>query len=210
MNDRKTGKWIISISLCILISGCTWNPPEGYTEKHHSYEELVEYARSIDPDATVSDDPEDVKDDYWEYRIYPAVINGMECSVASTSDVVYDSLGEFGKIYYKMDTDYDYYIISDVLNDYPELGTIYDDSESMRFQVNDVIVSGIEVDSITQDELDELWDAYKRINSELEQYDLRKTFWLKIAFPDGDSYFKETSEQYYQDKIGRLKESGKL
>jgi hypothetical protein len=139
MNDRKTGKWIISISLCILISGCTWNPPEGYTEKHHSYEELVEYARSIDPDATVSDD-----------------------------------------------------------------------SESMRFQVNDVIVSGIEVDSITQDELDELWDAYKRINSELEQYDLRKTFWLKIAFPDGDSYFKETSEQYYQDKIGRLKENGKL
>ena len=44
------------ILAALTLSGCTYHPPEGYTEKHHTYEEVLAYAKTLDPDATVSEE----------------------------------------------------------------------------------------------------------------------------------------------------------
>ena len=106
-------KRIISIIFCLSLilglSACSYNPPEGYTEKHHTYEEILKFAQSIDPNAIVSKDYTDTLDEYdWEYREWNANINGINCHVASNSDWVWNNgflAGEFAKIYYRIDTD---------------------------------------------------------------------------------------------------------
>ena len=35
--------------------------PEGYTREHHEYGDILEYAKAIDPDATVSEDYVDLE-----------------------------------------------------------------------------------------------------------------------------------------------------
>jgi predicted small secreted protein len=194
-----------------VLSGCKYNTPEGYSEKHHPYEELVEYAKSIDPDATVTDAPETVEEEYREFMIYPAVIKGVKCSVASASRSIYDSTwGEFAKRYYRMDTDYDYYFIRDMVSKYPVLGVIGEESVSNRFQVNDIVYTEINKDTITEQELDAIYEEYVKCKKELEGYDLRKKYWCEIVTGGHRYRFKTTVLEDKQKEIDRMRSNGDL
>lgn len=184
-------------ALCVFLSaGCRYDPPEGYTSKHHTYEELVEFAKQIDPNAEVTNTPEVTNEDYREFIIYPAVINGYKCCVASHSRNIYDSdLGEFAKWFYRMDTDYDYYVILDVLKDHPRLGSIEKSDISMRFQVNDVISSTVSVSSMTEQEFEDLYKEFESMRKDLEKYSLRKSYWLQMKAGDSKYYFSDTTSE---------------
>ena len=65
-NLLKTVAFFLLAALILLsATSCTYNPPYGYTEKHHSYEEILEFARSIDPNVTVSETYTDIQIDDW-------------------------------------------------------------------------------------------------------------------------------------------------
>lgn len=42
--------------MIVCLSGCVYNPPEGYTENHHTYEAISAFASAIDPQAIVSEE----------------------------------------------------------------------------------------------------------------------------------------------------------
>ena len=211
---NRNNKKLLIVSFAILIcasvlSGCKYEPPEGYTKNHHTYNDLLEYAKSIDPNASVTDDPKDVNDEYWIYRVYPAVINGIECNVVSRSDVVYDSTwGEFGKKYYKMDTDYDYYIVNELLSKYPDLGTLKDDSESTRFQVNDILYTTITENEMSSEKLESLFKEYVSINEELEEYPIHKSYWVDIYVNDHHYRFTSPTAEEKQKVYDKMVEDG--
>ena len=60
-------KKILSVLLCITfvlcLSGCTYNPPDGWTKKHHTYKEVLKFAKAIDPNATVEEEYNDTVDE---------------------------------------------------------------------------------------------------------------------------------------------------
>ena len=115
---------VVMISVLTVLSGCSYDVPEGYKKELHSYEEAVEYAKEIDPDATVSAECEETELQTVKFRVWPAVIEGRECSVCSMGANVYNNgwaAGEFPIRYYRLDTDYDYYIISEILKSHPDL-----------------------------------------------------------------------------------------
>ncbi len=207
---KKSGSVCIFISVgFLLLSGCDYDPPEGYTQKHHTYEELAEYAKNIDAEAKVVDSPTDIEENNREYLIYPAVINGMECSVASSSCNIYDNkAGEFAKTYYRMDTDYDYYVVKEALDEYPDLGAIGEDSVSNRFHINDVIVSEIYADDMSSKRLDELFVEYKELCSKINGYSLRKSYWLKINTENDHYYFTEATDEEKQKVHEKMTEDG--
>ena len=89
-------KKVLSLFVCVILilclSACTYNPPDGYTEEHHTYEEILKFAKGIDPNATVSKEYTDTTIDAWnrKFREYPAIINGIECHVSSVGDMVWN------------------------------------------------------------------------------------------------------------------------
>ena len=103
-------KKILAIFLILILllymTACIYHPPEGWTKKHHTYEEVLAFAKSIDPNATVAEEYTDTLDEYeWEYREWDAIINGIECHVSSVSDWVSNDgvgAGEFIKVYYRL------------------------------------------------------------------------------------------------------------
>lgn len=172
----------VAVLMSLMLTGCRYDVPEGYTSKHHTYAEAVEYAKNIDPDATVSEDSKDINENYRDYRIWPAVINGKECSVASISVNIYNqgwAAGEFSKRYYRMDTDYDYFVINDVLKEYPDLGQVESNLQD-RYEQNDHLYGVITLDGITEDKLVELWDEHNKVNKELAKYGLHKSYRIRI------------------------------
>jgi hypothetical protein len=184
----KTKKFFIVAALTVAmlmamtLSGCTYDVPAGYTKQHHPYLEMVEYAKSIDPNAAVSEDYKDINENYRDYRIWPAVINGKECSVASISVNIYNqgwAAGEFSKRYYRMDTDYDYLVINDVLKEHPDLGQVESNLQD-RYEQNGHLYGVIRLDTITEDKLIDLWEEHNEVNKELAKYNLRKVYRLRI------------------------------
>ncbi len=71
---------IFSLTLCFILAltmltGCYYDPPEGYTRRHRTYREAVEYAKSIDPNAAVFEGYENIKHEYGhKFREWDAVI----------------------------------------------------------------------------------------------------------------------------------------
>lgn len=109
-----------------------------------------------------------------------------------------------------MDTDYDYYVICDVLGKYPALGTVMDDSVSNRFHVNDVISSEIDVSDISSQKLDELFGEYRNCCLELEGFSLRKKYWLHININDMSYYFTEPTDEEKQKVYDKMVDDGVL
>ena len=205
---------IVVFLLLVVDTEFGFDPPDGYTEKHHSYNDMVEYARRIDPQATVSPSYSDIKAERG-YRIWPAVINGIECNVASASTYVWKrgplgELSEVAKKYYIMDTDYDYYVIRDILKNHEGLGVIEDDSVDTRFHTNDLVCSKVTIDKMTTDQLEQLWNEYVEMNRELEDYPLHKAFWLQITISDYPYFFTEPTEECYKKEYDRMVENGAL
>ena len=199
------------LAAALLLCSCRYDPPEGYTKKHHTYDELVEYAQSIDPDATVEDEPRDENYKYRDYVIYPAKIGGIECSVASISVPVYDSdWGEFAKFYYRMDTDYDFYVIKEVLKKYPDLGTLENDDLQARFNVGGFIRSTAEFSKMSEAKLDEIFDEFKRCREDLGSYPLHKKYWLDIKVNGSSHNVSEPTEEQKQKVKEKMAKYGRI
>lgn len=199
------------LAVALLLSACRYDIPEGYSKDTHSYEELVEFARSIDPDATVTDEPKCELYDYRNYVIYPAKIGGIDCSVATISVPVYDSTwGEFAVMYYRMDTDYDFCLLQQVLKKHPLLGAPLDDDLVARFNVGGFMRSCATFDDMTEEKLDEIFKEFDECQKELSNYSLRKSFRMQIRVGKKSYFFTETTDEAKQKVIDQMTRDGIL
>lgn len=190
----KKSRIVILLSLCmllILFDSCIYNPPEGYSKNHHSYNEIVEFARSIDPEAEVGEEYADTHDvdTNSDYREWDAVINGIECHVSSVSRHVYNSgimAGEFAKKFYAVDTDYDYFLLEKIVSEKQPDWRMSRSDEAARYNLNDVITvetSYTEERELSREELEKLWTEALEIVSEYSANLVRKTAYFTVAAP---------------------------
>ena len=199
-----------------LLSGCSYDVPEGYKKQLHSYEEALEYAKSIDPEATLSEDCEETELQTIKFRIWPAVIGGRECTVCSMGANVYNNgwaAGEFPVRYYRLDTDYDYYVITEVLRSHPEVEDENKDKEVTlwrRFEQNNLITAKIQVDSLTQESFDAIWNEYLQVNKEIEKYPVHKRFGLYVYLPGNYFKFETGTEEEYDQMKEKIIKAGFL
>ena len=194
----------LSIVILLLAASCSYNPPEGYTEKHHTREEILEFAVSIDPNAIVSEAYTDTRiDDGWgrDFREWDAVINGIECHVSSVGDMVWNSgflAGEFARQYYVIDTDYDYLLLSKIISEkHPAWEMSYTDIGS-RYNWNGLVsveyVSSSE-SKLSSDELGMIWSNAYEIYTEYSSYPVRKAAWFCVSTPNGSAIFYDFSTE---------------
>ncbi len=190
---------IKSISLCLLVTmilalftSCTYNPPEGYTEEHHTYEEILTFAKSLDPNATVSKKYTDTTiDEGWgrDFREWDAVINGVECHVSSVGDIVWNSgflAGEFARQYYVIDTDYDYLVLQKiVLEKQPDWKMAYTDIGSIYNWNNLLSVQTPYADNkeLSVNELEIAWEEAFEVYQEYASLPVRKEAWFPVSIP---------------------------
>ncbi|MEE0059623.1 MAG: hypothetical protein UE295_02215 [Acutalibacteraceae bacterium] len=178
--------------LAIGLSACTYNPPQGYTEEHHTYEELVEFAKSIDPDASVLNEFTDTTIEAWElqFREYPAVINGVECNVSSVGTLVCNdgfAQGAFYRQYFMIDTDYDYYVLKEIVSKVepewklPEndVGSVYTWDNSIS-----VYIEADKTEQLTNEEFEVVWQSISSIYSSYSNLPMRKTILFCLPAPE--------------------------
>ena len=198
-----TGILLFAVLVMTLCTGCTYYPPEGYTAKHHTYDEIVAFAKSIDPDAEVSKEYTDTTIDDWnrDFREWPAVIHGRECHVSSVGRMVWNSgiaAGEFAKQYYVIDTDYDYYVLEEIVSkQQPDWQMKYDDI-SGRYNWNDILgiqTTCTENRQLSDGELEAVWQAAYAIYSEYSAYPVRKE--LSFAFRAPGKFYDQSKQEYY-------------
>lgn len=182
---------VLFLIYIILIQACKYNSPEGFTEQHHTYEEIVAFAKSIDPNATVSEEYTDTTIDDWnrDFREWSAVICGIECHVSSVGDMVWNDgflAGEFAKQYYVIDTDYDYYLLQQIVSEkQPDWKMSYDDISS-RYNWNNLLsveTSYTENRQLTDVELETAWQEAFEIYTEYNSHPVRKEAWFSVAAP---------------------------
>lgn len=201
---------LLIMTLCL--NACTFNPPEGWTKSHHTYKEILAFAKSIDPNATVSEEYTDTADEYdWQYREWKAVINGVDCHVSSVSDWVWNEgffAGEFTKVYYRMDTDYDYTVIQKILADnYPEWKC--KETGRSKYHSNTIYIHLMmpEFKMLADDELEQVWQTVCEINEEYEKLAIGRKTGFAILAPgkywngngEGEYFVKKDSQVYITD-----------
>ncbi|MBE6763950.1 MAG: hypothetical protein E7553_06340 [Ruminococcaceae bacterium] len=199
-------KKTLSVLLCIIfilcLSGCTYDPPDGWTKIHHTYAEVLSFARTIDPNATVSEEYNDTVDEYdWEFREWDAIINGVECHMASVSDWVWNSgflAGEFVKTYYRIDTDYDYLLLQEIVSGkQPNWDMKYDDI-GQRYNCNDVIsveIATTEKNALSDNELELVWQDVLEIAAEYNARTVRKKPYFSLSAPG--KYYDSSKKEYF-------------
>lgn len=201
----------VMLFMLMFITSCSYNPPVGATEKHHTYEEVLEYAKRIDPNATVNDEYEDTKLENVmadEYREWNAIINGIECHVASTPIVLFNNGiagGEFGKKYFVLNTDYNFYLLKSIIESKYLDFTIVEDDISDRYTdyIGFVPLKNNE-NQLTVDELNFLLSTARSI---YEEYKLKATEGKNISIglysptvlssADGSNKHIEIRIEYY-------------
>ena len=199
--------FILAILIFTMSTSCGYNPPDGYTKKHHTYEEILDFAKSLDPNATVSEEYIDTTIDAWNrnFREWNAVINGIECHVSSVGDMVWDFTGEFARQYYVIDTDYDYFLLQKIVSENQPDWKMHDTDISGRYNWNHILsvdTSYMEKRKLSADELEAVYlDAYE-IYQEYNSHPVRKTAHFHVAAPavyvDGENrYIKITSNSIY-------------
>ena len=191
-------RFIKPIIFCLLkmiilsfFTSCAYNPPMGYTEKHHTRDEILAFARSIDPNATVSEAYTDTQIDDWNrnFREWDAVINGIECHVSSVGDMVWNSgflAGEFARQYYVIDTDYDYLVLQKIVSEkqpdwemkYTDIGSIYNWNNLLS-----VKTPYEENREVSADELEIAWENAFEIYLEYTSLPVRKEAWFPVSIP---------------------------
>ncbi len=197
-------KKILSVFLCVAIifglSACMYNPPEGWTKKHHTYEEVLEFAKSIDLNATVAEEYTDTIDENnWQFREWDAVINGVNCHVASVSDWVWNdgfAAGEFVKDFYRIDTDYDYTVMQNILLEkYPNWKMSEDIRSKYHHNANVILInlSMPEYKMLNDDELELVWQTAYEINEEYEKVAIDRK--AGFAVPSPGMYWNHHGEQ---------------
>ena len=165
---RKTLEYTpFIIALVVLVGFVVWPRYNvlDMSPRVHAYEDAVKYARSIGYASVVSEEYADETIDGHIYRTWPAVINAKKCKVASVPEECYATsvlpslTGVFHKDFYRLDDNYDYTVISEILKDYPELG------EVTSSEFNDDVTSEVHLNSATEDELDALIRSYNEVIS---------------------------------------------
>lgn len=193
------------LTFALCLSACTYNPPEGWTKKHHTYEEVLTFAKSIDPNATVAEEYSDTVDENdwqdWQFREWDAVINGVHCHVASVSDWVWNegfAAGEFVKVYYRIDTDYDYTIMQNILlENFPD----WKCREGMRnkYHSNDDMLFAeltlTEYRMMSDKELERVWQTACEIREEFEKVAIGRKAGFEVPSPG--KYWNHHGEQEY-------------
>ena len=192
---KRLTKYAILILLAALFlvsaASCTYYPPEGYTKTHHTYEEILAFAQSIDPNATVSKTYTDTQIDELNrnFREWDAVINGIECHVSSVGDMVWNSgflAGEFARQYYVIDTDYDYLVLQKIVSEkqpgwemeYTDIGSIYNWNHLLS-----VKTPYKENRELSADELEIAWEKAFEIYLEYSSNPVRKEAWFPVSIP---------------------------
>lgn len=206
-------KKILSVFLCLLLalclSACYYNPPEGWTKNHHTYDEVLAFARTIDPNATVAEEYTDTDDEYgYIYREWNAVINGVNCHVASVPEWVWNEgigAGEFAKTYYYIDTDYDYTVMKNILDKkYPdwkvreEIGSGYLDNDTIF-----VSLSLAEYRMLSDAELEQVWQTAYEINEEYEKTAIGCKANFSVPSP-GEFYSSSKNENFVSKNSSAL------
>lgn len=170
---KKIYSIFVMLFMLMFITSCSYNPPIGATEKHHTYEEVLEYAKTIDPNAVVSEYYVDTKLENVmadEYREWNAIINGIECHVASKPIIVMNegvASGEFGKKYFIIDSDYNFYLLKSIIeNSYPEFIILEEDISNRYYDSINLILANNDKDQLTQIELDDVWNKTYAIYQE--------------------------------------------
>ena len=183
--------FLIAVMISTSFLSCTYNPPDGYTKEHHTYEEILKFARSIDPNATVSETYTDTQIDDWNrnFREWDAVINGIECHVSSVGDMVWNSgflAGEFARQYYVIDTDYDYLVLQKIVSEkqpgwemaHTDIGSIYNWNNLLS-----VKTPYKENRELSADELEIAWEKAFEIYLEYSSHPVRKEAWFPVSIP---------------------------
>lgn len=226
-------KKALSILVCLIfvlcLSACTYNPPEGWTKKHHTYEEMLAFAKSIDPNAIVAEEYTDTVDENnWQSREWAAVINGVNCHVASVSDWVWNegfAAGEFIKVYYRIDTDYDYTVMQNILSEkHPD----WKCREGVRSKYHsDTIFAELiltEYSMLSDDEIEQAWQIACEIREEYEKVAIGRKAGFEVPSPgkywhgeqeyivkkDSHAYITDFSEEGKNKFIQEYKEDWAL
>lgn len=200
---KKLIPLILCLAILLCLPACTYSPPEGYTKEHHTYEEILEFARSLDPNAVVSEEYTDttIEEGNRKFREYPAVIHGIECHVSSVGDMVWNDgflAGEFARQYFVIDTDYDYLLLKQILSEkQPHWSMRYDDISS-RYNWNDVVsvlISANHPEQLTDPELEIIWQQAKEIYEIYQTSPVRKTIYFTLPAPR--KYYNHHGEGEY-------------
>ena len=202
----------VMLFMLMFITSCSYNPPVGATEKHHTYEEVLEYAKKIDPNAIVNDEYKDTKLDNVmadEFREWNAIINGIECHVASTPIIVMNEGvlgGEFGKKYFVVNTDYNFYLLKSIIESKYLDFTIVEDDIADRY--TDYIGFAPLKNNENQLTVDELNLLLSSARSIYEEYKLKATEGKNISIvlysptvlcsADGSNKHIEIRIKYYR------------
>lgn len=187
----------------LILKACALIPPKGMTYSHHSYDDMLEYAKSIDKNAKVSKKYKDIVDKYdWHWREWGAVINGISCHVASIEDLVSDFTGELPNTYYRMDTDYDFVVLKDyILQRYPDYKLHHKHYHKYldEFFIN---IRMSEYHELDDEELDYLIRTALNIRKEYKKIALEKEIIFEVQSPaKGFEYCDDGQTlRYYIDK----------
>ena len=212
---------ILCLSFIICLSACSYNPPEGYTEEHHTYEEILVFAKAIDPNATVSTEYVDTTIEDWNrnFREYPAIINGIECHVASVGKMVWNEgfcAGEFARQYYIIDTDYDYLILQKILSEKQAEWNMEYEGLAVKYQWNNILsveIAVAKITALTDEELELVWQDILEIATEYNTYTVRKEPYFSLSAPE--KYYDSGKTEYFVKTdayvlIHDLSEQGKV
>lgn len=199
---------VLVVAVAVFLTSCLkYNPPEGFTTEHHTYNEIFEFARKLDSGAEVSEKYNDtlIKEGTvkYNYREWPAVINGMKCHVSSVTDYVWNEGflgGEFCKPYYRIDTDYDYCLLAQILSEkQPEWELHYPENDLFgRYNCNSVLsitTSYCQSDRLSNSELEVFWHELSEVNKLYSAYPVSDRLYFMIHSPQEfvDVYTKEST-----------------
>lgn len=202
----------ISLLLCfvmflVCVSGCSYHPPEGWTAQHHTYAEVLAFAKSLDPNATVSEAYTDTTDEYdWQFREWDAVIHGVDCHVASVADWVWNDgflAGEFPRFYYRIDTDYDYVVLQQILlEDYPDWAAGQSIRSKYHSNTDSILVKPVspEYRMLNDSELEQVWQTTSQIHAQYEKLSISRK--AVFCVPSPCKYYSSSEEAYIVKKDG--------
>ena len=206
-------KKIIRILFAITVTaaflcGCG-HLPDGYAAKQHTYDEALEYVKFLDENATVDETYQDTEQAPKTYRIWPAVISGEKCSIASVGTPMRVSrIFSTEKMGYTLETDYDTCVLKKLITNYPELGKVKD-SDLVRFDSYNVF-SEIKLTSATEEELKSLWEQYRKLNDEYNEYLTGKTYYLVMKYNNRRYFFTDEIENEYHEVYEEIQNDAKI
>ena len=191
---------IMLIAISVYLVWPRYDEPD-MSPRFHTYEDVVNYARSIDNGATVYEAFTDETIDGHVYRIWPAIIFGKACKVASVPEEILGTslLSLFGgfvcKDFYRLDNNYDYLMVSEALKEHSELGDI------ISSEFSEEVISQVTMEKISDEEYEKLKASYDDLLRKM----LHNTKSYTVAIYAGD-------EEIHLMNIGAFREdlSGEL